>query len=355
MKLKQLIKNIEVFYPQTLAEPWDKVGLQLGDEQKDIKNVLTALEITDEVIDEAEEKKIDLIIAHHPLIFTPIENLTKQNKGSNKILRLIKNDIAVYIMHTNIDVAHNGLNDWLCEIMDIKKTSILKHTKKFAVYNAIVETDLQNVDSIIALLPKIGVGIQQRDNYSYLMSPKVKKFKNYKTEDEKDIVVIEFFIKEDQIRDLKYNLKLFYKNLNIKTVLTLNLDENKATSYGIGRVGFIKPQTLDDLGHKISNNFNIQNIRLVGSREKIINKVAIVGGSGRNYILDAYKKGCDVLITGDIGFHDAREAIDLGICLIDASHYLEIAFNDGMATFLDFNDKISVFASEVDSNPFEVL
>lgn len=354
MVLKDIVNNIERIYPRYLAEEWDNVGLQLGDFNKEVNSVLTALEITDEVVEEAVNKNIDLIVVHHPLIFKSINTLYTNNPQNNKIVNLIQNNIAVYAIHTNIDIAYGGINDWLSEVIGIEKTKILQTTKKFSLFNAKIQINLGELEVLLKVLPKVGIGVNKK-KYSYLMSPKVQRYKGIKEEKEKDIVVIEVLIQENQIHDLRNTLKQLRLQKKIITSLDLYENKNKSISHGMGRIGYIKPKTLEDLAYSVSKKFKFDNIRFVGSREKIIKKVAIVGGSGSSYIATAKRKGCDVLITGDIGFHDAQEALSQNICLIDASHYIEIIFNDGMAEFLNIFDNLKVYASEVDTNPFEVI
>jgi len=105
MKLSQLMNKIELFYPKNLAEDWDNVGLLIGDERTEVTRILTTLEITEDVIEEAIERKAELIISHHPIIFKPIKDLNFKNPHNRLIRQLITNDIAVYCMHTNVDVA----------------------------------------------------------------------------------------------------------------------------------------------------------------------------------------------------------------------------------------------------------
>ncbi len=357
MKLSKIINKIEQFYPQSLKEDWDNVGLQLGSESKDVNKVLTALEITDEVIEEAIEYEIDLIVVHHPLFFKKITSLCEDEVHNKKITKLIKNDIAVYAIHTNIDIAPNGINDWLCEILEISDTKILKKTCETNMYSIHITLDMENIDIILDLLPKIGIGKQVNDKEEqFIMLPKIKNYKDPKTQvyKTKDVTVIETHGTKEQIELLKrqlYKLKNIHK---IYTKISYFLIEDYTISFGLGRVGYIKPKSLEMLAEQVKNTFQLKKINIVGSRETIIKKVGIIGGSGSSLIKDAKYNKCDVLITGDIGFHDAQYAKDLGICLIDATHYMEVVFNDGMAEFLKLIENLEVMSSNINTNPFEV-
>lgn len=115
----------EKFCPKDLAVEGDPVGLQIGSLDAPVKKVLVTLDIREQTVLEAIEKDVDLILAKHPVIFRPLANLTDADSQEKIVLDLIKAGIAVYTSHTNIDVVDGGLNDWFCDLLDIKDTEIL--------------------------------------------------------------------------------------------------------------------------------------------------------------------------------------------------------------------------------------
>ena len=128
MRLKKIIKQLEEKFPLELAEEWDNVGLLLDSTRREIKTIMLCLDVTKDVVDNAVENKVDLIISHHTFIFSPLKKITTDEKNGEKILKLARNNIAVYSMHTNIDSGIGGLNDFI-----IKK--IGQEGKVFAVSN----------------------------------------------------------------------------------------------------------------------------------------------------------------------------------------------------------------------------
>lgn len=357
MKLSKLIKNFELFYPTYLASDWDNVGLQLGDYNKDVKTILTVLEITEDVIDEAIEKDVDLIISHHPLIFKPLKKLTIDNSHSNKIVNLIKNDIAVYAAHTNVDTANNGMNDWLAQVLGIERTRPLAIEKFEEFLHISIEIEKSQINDIIDLLSEIGKG-ERGDVLQKVTVTPTTSFKAYE-EDRKvhdNMCIINAFILETEIPVLKKLMKSYnIKHKNSTIFYTSTKTANMRKQYGIGRIGSVKPKTLEMLATDIKRLFDLDGIKIVGSREAVISKVAIVGGSGSSYIDNAIKLGADVLITGDTGYHQAQHALENNICLIDAGHHLEIIFNDIMRDFIKLICDETVLSSEIDSNPYEVI
>ncbi|BEP29660.1 Nif3-like dinuclear metal center hexameric protein [Helicovermis profundi] len=123
----KIINIVEKFAPKCDAENWDNVGFQIGNVNSEVDKVLITLDIDDNVIEEAIEKNIDLIIAHHPLIFKPLNNLDQDTYKGKLIAKLIKNDICVYIAHTNLDASSIGLSDYLAEILELSKIEVLSN------------------------------------------------------------------------------------------------------------------------------------------------------------------------------------------------------------------------------------
>lgn len=122
--IKDILNFMENYAPYHLAENWDNCGLLVGDKNSPVTNVLCALDITQAVINEAIDTNCNLIIAHHPLIFTSVKSVTKNDTTGNMIITAIKNNISIICMHTNLDVTKDGVNDALSkklELLDIKQ------------------------------------------------------------------------------------------------------------------------------------------------------------------------------------------------------------------------------------------
>lgn len=114
VKVQDIIEKIEAFSPKQLAESWDNVGLQLGSVAQDVTRILVTLDVTPSVVSEAIDKKVDMIISHHPFIFGGIKTLHADTYDAQVLVPLIKHGIALYAAHTNMDNAQGGMNDWLC-------------------------------------------------------------------------------------------------------------------------------------------------------------------------------------------------------------------------------------------------
>lgn len=135
MKLENIIKKLNELYPESLKSSYDNVGLMVGSMTKDVKKVLLALDLTREVMDEAIESGIDLIITHHPLLFHPLSMIDTDKDPGSIIRDLIKYDIANYAMHTNFDVVK--MNDYLSSLIGITNKQILSESESLGIYGDI--------------------------------------------------------------------------------------------------------------------------------------------------------------------------------------------------------------------------
>lgn len=126
MKCTDVMKRLEILAPANFAESWDNVGLLAGRSTKDVKKVYLAVDATDEVIEEAIDAEADMLITHHPLIFSPLKSITEENFISRRILRLLQADICYYAMHTNFDVM--GMADAAADELNLKNRQVLEVT-----------------------------------------------------------------------------------------------------------------------------------------------------------------------------------------------------------------------------------
>ena len=153
MKLKNIINNLNELYPESLKSSYDNVGLMVGSMTKDVKRVLLALDLTREVMDEAINNNIDLIITHHPLLFHPLSMIDTDKDPGSIIRDLIKYDIANYAMHTNFDVVK--MNDYLSSLIGIENKEILSESESLGVYGDIKPTKIE--DYILKVKKAFGI------------------------------------------------------------------------------------------------------------------------------------------------------------------------------------------------------
>ncbi len=241
------------------------------------------------------------------------------------------------------------MNDWLSQVLDMKNISILKPLKQKSYKKLVIDVTASEVGRLIQILNQAGAGQKASILEQYDMKKKEKYIKNLDEQESlQEVIEISSFILEENLSDIR---RLLGKDFYYEVFEIDNINQ----SFGLGRVGTIRPASLEQVAEKIKSLFSLDHVRLVGDREAIIKKIAVVGGSGSDLIIDAKLKGCDAIITGDVGFHDAQLALAANINILDPGHNIEIIFNDVMSDFINLFDEVTCFASEVDTNPFEVI
>lgn len=264
MKLLNIINELEKFAPYKLSESdWDNSGLQIGNVEDEITGILLCLDVTDEIVSYAVDYKLNLILSHHPLLFKGVKSIHYNNYKGKLLIDLIRTQINVFSMHTNLDAATLGVNYALSELLGFENRSVLHITK---------------------------------------------------------------------------------------------IEENSPnpTIYGYGTVGELPDSIhLNELAKHIADKLQAASLRYCGQPSKEIQKIAICGGSGSSFITDAVDSGADVYITGDIGHHDAQEALEQGLAIIDAGHFdTEKHVLPHLKKYLEENTKPGLPIHIFDTNKF---
>ncbi|WP_376716817.1 Nif3-like dinuclear metal center hexameric protein [Enterococcus devriesei] len=368
MQGNEFIQRFNDYCPEWLAEEGDPVGLHIGTLNKEVKRIMMSLDVRPNVVDEAIEKKIDLLIVKHPPIFRPISRLTTDDVQTKMYADLIKHDIAVFAAHTNMDIIHNGLNDWFCQLLEVIDTDYLIHThtvkmKKLAVY--VPQTDAKKMREALA---KAGAG--QQGNYqgtSFTMNG-TGRF----TPNEQANPTIGSANTPEQVQESKVEV-IFPETKQTAVVAAMiaahpyeepaydiySLD-NLAENFGIGRVGELKTaMPTEDFIAKVKQVFNLEGLRVVYPHQskESIKRVAICGGSGEKFYRDALAVKADVYITGDVYYHTAHDMQETGMLVIDPGHYIESLCKEKMvALFNQWKNEegwnVDFFVSETSTNPF---
>nr|WP_302595360.1 Nif3-like dinuclear metal center hexameric protein [uncultured Cellulosilyticum sp.] len=328
-KLKEIIKVLETLAPCNLAESWDNVGLMVGSREVEVEKVLCALDVNEEVVDEAIKQGAKCIVSHHPFFFAPMKNLNLDSSKGKMIKKLIQNDIAVYSMHTNYDIAKGGLNDYLCELLGLENLEILAVTGsrsfcKVAIYVPVTHLEAVRREIVAVNSCKIGdyKGCTFSSNGEGTFMPLEGSKPFIGTQGVLEKVAenkIEFMAYKDEVSTLMEKIKVVhpYEEVAYDVYDLVHLSE----PYGVGRVGCCKEAiSFEDFISEIKKVFQIPYVRITEQYQKPIRRVAICSGSGSEYIKVAARKA-DVYITGDMQFHKGQMAKEMGIPVIDIGHY----------------------------------
>jgi len=364
MTVKNITDYIEELAPLAYAEDFDNVGLLVGNYNKEITGVLVVLDTLENTIDEAIDKKCNLIISFHPIIFKGLKRITGNNYVERAVLKAIKNDIAIYAIHTALDNSSQGVSAKMCEILGLKNTNVLipqkGNIKKLTTY-----VPHKNADSLRNSLFEAGAGnIGNYNNCSFNIegtgtyqgnensNPVLGKKGTMHTEPETFISVIFEKHLEGKI------LNTLFKNHPYEEVAydVVTLD-NKHLEIGMGMVGELneKMEALSFLRF-LKQKFNLKTLRFTDLNNKKIKKVALLGGSGSFAISHAKHSGADIYITSDLKYHDFLSA-ENEIILADIGHYESEQFTKNL--IVDYLTKkftnFAIILSEKNTNPINYL
>lgn len=325
-----IVQLMEKLAPRKLAMDWDNPGLAVGDFSKDISKILLTLTVTEEAIEYAKTNGFDMIISHHPLFFRPVKALRQDLPLGKIVYTAIKHDITIYSSHTNMDIAEGGVNDVLAKVLELTDVRVLQETHEDQLKKIVVFVPKDYQDVVRQAMGDAGAG--HIGNYSHCsfnahgfgtFKPLegTKPFIGNQGELERvEEVRLETIVLESQ---LKRVINSMIKSHPYEEVaFDIYPVENTGKVLGLGRLGYLEnPLTLKDFCSLVKKKLDVEHLRIVGDLDKTISKVALCGGAGSDLINRASFLGADVLLTGDIKYHEALDAKALGIALIDAGHF----------------------------------
>ena len=360
MKLKDLCSYLDSAIPLSFQEGYDNSGLQVGTPEREISSAIITLDVTEEVIDEAVAHKCDVLVSHHPLIFQPIKTLTGRSFTERILYKAVKNDIAVYSAHTNLDVLSNGVSSKMAEKIGLEKISVLlpSENKLLKLVTYIPESHLEVVRNALF---EAGAGVIGNYDQCGFAASGTGSFRG-------NDITNPFRGEKGKIhfeKEIRFETILFshLKDKVIKALLEahpyeevaydLYSLENKNAGTGLGCIGkFHNPVSENDFLKMVSSVFEAKGIRYSKPIGKPVRKVALCGGSGASLLNLAIASGADAFLTADIKYHDFFNT-ENKILLVDAGHFETEKFSAEILKDLIIKKfpKFAVRFSETNTNP----
>lgn len=360
IKLEKIIEVIEQIAPVPLQESYDNSGLLVGNREDLITGALISLDLTEEVIDEAISLNYNLIITHHPPIFKPLKKLTGSDVTEKCIIKAIRNDIALYCAHTNLDNSIDGVNAILAQKIGIIPTGVVQPLKGM-LRKLVVFVPESHHESVREAIFRAGAGeIGNYDNCSFNTSgngtfragkgsyPYIGEIGELHSEPEIKIETILPFWLESKV------LKAISETHPYEEVAWDSYSlTNDFWGAGSGLIGkLVDPMSELELLKRLKSVLSIPFLKHSPFTNKMVETIGICGGSGNFLIRDAISKKCDVFITGELKYHDYFSA-ESRILLIEAGHYETEQFTKELL-YQILKEKFSTFAlqiSGINSNP----
>lgn len=360
MTIWEILTEIENFSPLAYQESYDNSGLITGNSSVEATGVLLSLDCIESVVDEAIASNCNLIISHHPIVFSGLKKLTGKSYVERTIIKAIKNDIAIYACHTNMDNVTNGVNFKIAEKLGLSNVRILAPKtgllKKLVTY--VPETHHQRV---LEALFAAGCGhIGNYENCSF----NIKGTGTFKGNGESDPFLgsagklsVEQEVRIETIfeshKERAVLLALREQHPYEEIAFDLYPLGNNFNSVGSGIIGeFEKELSENDFLALIKLSLKSECLKYTKKTDKMIKKVAICGGSGSFLLKNAINTNCDAFVTADFKYHEYFDAEEK-LLLVDAGHYETEQFTPEI--FYDIiKNKFPTFAirlSKIKTNP----
>ena len=364
MQLKQITQFIESIAPLSFQESYDNSGLIIGQPENEISGILITLDITEEILDEAITKNLNLIVAHHPIIFGGIKKLNGKNYIERCVARAIKNDIAIYAAHTNLDSVFGGVNSKICEKLGIRNCRILSPMPNF-LKKLVTFAPTADAEKIRKALFEAGAG--QIGNYSSC-SFNLNGTGSFKGNEhtnpyagEKNQLHFEEETRIETIFPKHIQSNIIQALLNAHPYEEVAYDiyplDNEYQQIGIGMIGELEtPADEMEFLLKLKSIFNCQVIKHTCLLGKPIHKVAVCGGSGSAYLNKAMAQSADIFISGDFKYHQFFDA-EQQIIIADIGHFESEQFTKEVFYELLTKNfpKFAIHLSAISTNPVSYL
>lgn len=364
MILKEIISVLEEVAPLALQENYDNAGLILGNPEMEIFGALLCIDVTEEIIKEAISQKCNLVISHHPLIFKGLKKITGDNLVERTLLAAIKNEIAIYASHTNLDNVPEGVNGKIADKLSLVNRQILAAGKD-SLLKLVTFAPKLHAPQVLSALFEAGAGhIGNYDSCSFF-STGTGSFKanNNAHPFVGNLNEIHY---EEEIR-LELILPAYKKNEIINALHAVHPYEepaydliplkNKWNQTGAGIIGELEQET-DTISFlkSLKSIFQVPVIKHTAIHKAKIKKIAVCGGSGSFLLKDAIRAGADIFISGDFKYHEYFDA-ENHLIIADIGHYESEQFTKEI--FYDIiRKKMPTFAvqiSEINTNPINYL
>jgi len=328
--LSQWIRLLDRLAPPRLAEAWDAVGLQVGHRNRPIKKVWTALDPLPEVVAAACESQVDLLVVHHPLFFKPIQRIDCESPLGQTVELALTRRLAIYCAHTNLDSVAGGVNDLLAGRLGLGQVRVLSRAADADMSKLVVFVPVDHVQAILDTLFELGAG--RMGNYSCcsFRCPGVGTFLP-------DLTASPALGERGMLNEVQESrIEILVANRDLEGVVAAlkKAHPYEAMAYdvyplaigdptsGLGRVGQLpQPLALKAVAATLKAALSISTVKVAGNPEMPVERVAVCSGSGNALLTAAIASGAQVYVSGDLGYHAARDAQQAGMGLIDVGHF----------------------------------
>ncbi len=364
MKIKEIISTLEEMAPLGYAEDFDNVGLLVGNDEAKASGVLVCHDALESVIDEAIEKNCNLVVCFHPILFSGIKKITGKNYVEKSILKAIKNDIAIYAVHTALDNHQEGVNKIFCNTLGLQNTKTLVPKQHF-IQKLVTYTINENAEEVRNALFNAGAGrIGNYEDCSF----NSKGIGTYMGNENSNPEIGERFefVQGEEVK-IEVTFEKHLQSKILKALLSSHVYEevayevydlqNTHQNIGLGMIGELTSE-MDEIEFlkMVKEKMECGVIRHTNFLNKPIKKVAVLGGSGSFAIRNAIQAGADAFLTADLKYHNFYEA-ENKILLADVGHFESERYikNHIVDYLIKKIPNFAIVLSQINTNPVKYL
>lgn len=365
--VRDVLAALDELAPRRLAADWDNIGLLLGDTGTEVKRILTCLTVTPDTAAEAVQESCQLIVCHHPVLFRAVKRLTSADSEGRVLLGLLQAGVAVASPHTAWDNAPGGINDQLAAIMNLREVVPLRpapgpESRKIVVF--VPDTDLARVSDAL-----FAAGAGRIGAYSECSFRVAGTGTFFGLQDAKPAVGVrgrreevaewrlEVVVRAEQVPAALAAIRRSH-SYEEPAVDVYPLATSSAVAQGEGRVGALEPATtLVEFARSIKSKLGGGLIQVVGENEAPLRRAAVVCGAGGSLLGDAAAAGADVLVTGELRFHECLAAQARGLGVVLLGHYASERLGvENLARSLQSRfPELQIWASRCEADPLRPI
>lgn len=350
MKIRDLISYLEQVAPPSYQESYDNAGLIVGDPEVPIRGVLICLDSTEAVIEEAVAKDCNLVVAHHPIIFRGLKQLTGRNYVERTVIKAIRERVAIYAIHTNLDnVYHQGVNAEIARRLGLVDTSLLapkRELKKLSSFIPALHRD--QVEEALIQAGADQVAFTHQTSYSTVA---VHGNNGFEAE----------YLKLEALFASAYRGAILQALHDSQPDQEVHYDivalDNQSRSVGAGMIGRLeRPMSEQAFLYLLKDRLQADCVRHTRLLGRPVQRVAVCGGAGSFLLGQAADQRADVFVTADFKYHEFFDA-DGRLLIADVGHYeseqftIELLHEIISENFSNF----AAYCTEINTNPVQYL
>lgn len=360
IKISDIINYLEYSFTDISAQSkWDFSGKQVYTGDKEISKIALSLDAKEDIVEKAIKEGCELLITHHPIFFHESKGININKPVDRKVVKAIKGGLDILSYHTNLDMACDGLNDYICELLNAKMDKgFLSYEGSQPLYKVAVFVPYDYKDEVFNAMTSNGAGsIYGKYSSCGFIAEGAGLF----TPNDEAKPFIGSANEPQIVDEVKIETVVLKKHLHkvIAAMLEAHPYEEAAydiielhnkLDYGFGRTAALdKEYSLQEFIKLIQDKLNIKHIITNMKDIKPFSRFGVCTGSGASLWKDALNKGVNVLLTGDLKYHDALDAYEAGVCIIDATHQAtEEIYMNRLAEIIkkQFNIEVKVLKQE---------